>query len=210
MKIGVIQASSQIQRNETLYECTKKVVESKGYEVINFGILDSDQESYSYIQIAFLISLLIESKTIDFVVTGCSSGQGMAIACNSFPSVLCGYLPTSSDAYLYGRINDGNVASLSLGLGFGWAGEISVQQILNALFEEPFGIGYPVKDAQRKKADTKLLKDINKITKPSIIEVLPKLDKAFVRSSLTLSSVYNYIQDNSKNIELIKLLDEYK
>lgn len=210
MKIGVIQASSQIQKNETLYECTKRAVESKDYEVINFGVFDTDQESYSYIQIAFLISLLIESKTIDFVVTGCSSGQGMSIACNSFPEVICGYLPTPSDAYLFGRINDGNVASLSLGLGFGWAGEVTMQYILNALFDEPFGIGYPAKDAERKRADTKLLKEINKITKPNMIETLMKLDKDFVRSTLTLTSVYNYIQDNSKNIELIKLLDEYK
>lgn len=210
MKIGIIQATSQIQRNEVLYECTKKAVKSKNYEVINFGVTEKDLESYSYVQIAFLISLLIESKAVDFVVTGCSSGQGMAIACNSFPGIICGYLPTPSDAYLFGRINDGNVASLSLGLGFGWAGEISMQQVLNALFEEPFGIGYPVGDAERKRVDTKLLKDINKITKPSMLEILGKLDKNFVSSTLTLTSVYDFIQGNAKNKELIKLLDEYK
>ena len=30
-----------------------------------------------------MISLLIESGAVDFVVTGCSSGQGMMLACNS-------------------------------------------------------------------------------------------------------------------------------
>ena len=41
MKIGVIQASSQIEKNNMLYECTK------GYgEVINFGCFENE-ENYS-------------------------------------------------------------------------------------------------------------------------------------------------------------------
>lgn len=45
----------------------------------------------SYIETALCISLLLESKCADFIVTGCSSGQGMTLACNSLPGVLCGY-----------------------------------------------------------------------------------------------------------------------
>ena len=149
MKIGVIQASSQKEKNRLLYECTKKAVQGKGHEVINFGVQAGDGAEYSYVQAALLICLLLESKAVDFVVTGCSSGQGMMLACNSLPRVLCGYAPTPADAYLFGRINGGNALSVPLGLNFGWAGEINLQYTLNALFEEPFGMGYPPQPARR-------------------------------------------------------------
>ena len=85
MKIGVIQASSQIEKNTILYECTKDYG-----EVINFGCFE-DEENYSYVEIALEICLLISSQAVDFIVTGCSSGQGMMIACNSLPNLICGY-----------------------------------------------------------------------------------------------------------------------
>ena len=42
----------------------------------------------SYVEIALEICLLISSKAVDFIVTGCSSGQGMMIACNSLPHLI--------------------------------------------------------------------------------------------------------------------------
>lgn len=159
MKIGIIQGTSQIDKNSILYECTKEYG-----EVTNFGCFENE-DNYSYVEIALEICLLISSKAVDFIVTGCSSGQGMMIACNSLPHLICGYLPTPQDAYLFGRINDGNVASLPLGLNYGWAGEINLKATLQQLFEEPFGIGYPLKDAKRKKRryqENKRIKSISK------------------------------------------------
>ena len=97
MKIGIIQGTSQIEKNSILYECTKEYG-----EVINFGCFENE-DNYSYVEIALEICLLISSKAVDFIVTGCSSGQGMMmIACNSLPHLICGYLPTPQDAYLFG------------------------------------------------------------------------------------------------------------
>ena len=56
--------------------------------------------------------------------------------------------------FLFGRINAGNAVSLPLGLGFGWAGELNLRYTLKALFEGPFGTGYPVEHAERKRRDT--------------------------------------------------------
>ena len=98
MKIGVIQASSQKDKNSLLYNSLMKVVKNKGYEVINFGVFQDETDMYSYVETAMLISILIESKSVDFVVTGCSSGQGMMLACNSLPSLICGYIENPSDA----------------------------------------------------------------------------------------------------------------
>ena len=82
MKIGIIQGTSQIDKNSILYECTKEYG-----EVTNFGCFENE-DNYSYVEIALEICLLISSKAVDFIVTGCSSGQGMMIACNSLPHLI--------------------------------------------------------------------------------------------------------------------------
>lgn len=210
MKIGMIQASSQSDKNSILKNSVNMAVRGKEHEVINFGVFGEEKRTYSYVKIALCISLLIESKAVDFVVTGCSSGQGMMLACNSLPGILCGYIENPSDAYLFGRINDGNVVSYPLGLNFGWAGEINLQSTMNALFEEPFGIGYPVEDADRKKEDTKLIKHINSLSKKSLIDVLPELDKEFVRAALSYDCVYSYIMEHGKDINLKRMMESMR
>ena len=105
MKIGVIQASSVSNKNELLYKTVKQY--AKKHEVINFGCFDNE-DNYSYIDISIEIGLLLATKSIDFIVTGCSSGQGMMLACNNMPGVICGYAPTPMDAYLFAQINNGN------------------------------------------------------------------------------------------------------
>lgn len=209
MKIGILQASSQKKINPLLYTCTQKAIQETGCELHNFGILETEPEECTYVQTAFLACLLLESGSVDFIVTGCSSGQGMMLACNSFPGVICGYAPTPQDAYLFGRINAGNAVSLPLGLNFGWSGELNLQYTLNALFESPFGIGYPPQDAQRKQKDTNLLKTINRTAKLSLSELLPQLDPDFIKSCLARENVYTYILEHGKVPSLAKLLSQY-
>jgi len=110
MKIGIIQASSQSDKNELICDSVHKYAGDS--EIVNFGCFRDDIEKYSYIEISILIGMLLESGSVDFVVTGCSSGQGMMLACNNMPGVLCGYIPTPDDAYLFAQINNGNAVSL--------------------------------------------------------------------------------------------------
>lgn len=205
MKIGIIQATSQIDKNEIIYQIVKEV--SQGNEVINFGCF-KDEENYSYVEIALEICLLISSQAVDFIVTGCSSGQGMMIACNSLPNLICGYCPTPQDAYLFGRINDGNVLSLPLGLNYGWAGEINLKATLYQMFHEPFGIGYPSSQAKRKIKDTALLKEINDITKKDMIAVLEQLDKKLIEKVLNKGDVINYILKYGKDERIKQWIKE--
>ena len=149
MKIGIIQASSQAGKNKLIFDTVKKY--AAGSEIINFGCTEDEPDRYSYIEISVLAGMLLSSGAVDFIVTGCSSGQGMMLACNSFPGVLCGYAPTPMDAYLFAQINNGNAVSLPLGLNFGWMGEINLQCTLDQLFAGPFGCGYPPEEKKRKK-----------------------------------------------------------
>ena len=139
-------------------------------------------------------------------MTECSSGQGMMLACNSLPDVICGYVENPQDAFLFGRINDGNAVSIPLGLNFGWAGEINLQCTLEKLFEDEFGIGYPPVDADRKKQDTLLLKDINALTKRNAIEVFEQLDKVLIQKVLKKTNVVEYILKFGKDKEILEFI----
>ena len=200
MKVGVIQASSQREKNEVLFQSVREAVRGR-HEVVNFGVFPGEEAVFSYVETAVMVSLLLSSRAVDFVVTGCSSGQGMMLACNSLPGVLCGFVPTPQDAFLFGRINGGNAASLPLGLGFGWLGELNLRYTLEKLFEGEFGSGYPPQDAERKRRDTLLLKELGAITKrgPECFSLYPDalMDKVQRREN-----VMAYIRQHGDEIGL--------
>ena len=141
-----------------------------------------ENEKYSYIEISILIGILLASRTVDFVVTGCSSGQGMMLACNSMPDVICGYAPTPNDAYLFAQINNGNAISLPLGENYTWSGTENLERTIEALFSEPFGQGYPKSEAERKVRDAEKLKEIRRIGQVQFEEFANVLDISLFES----------------------------
>ena len=203
MKIAVIQASSQSEKNELIYSTVKKYASDA--DVINFGCTE-DEDKYSYIEISVLVGLLLSSRAVDFVVTGCSSGQGMMLACNNMPGVLCGYIPTPQDAYLFAQINDGNAVSLPLGEGYTWAGADNLDKTIEKLFSEPFGQGYPKSEAKRKLEDTKLLKRIRRSSQIKMADLIKELDKPLLDKVLSKKDVIEYILENGKDEELSLLM----
>ena len=201
MRIGVIQASSQTSKNSVLFELTEKNAVKD--EVINFGCFEEETEEYSYVDIALEVGMLLASGTVDFIVTGCSSGQGMMLACNCMPGVLCGYTPAPQDAYLFGRINNGNAVSVPLGLNYGWAGELNLDYTLHALFSEAFGTGYPREEADRKRRDSELVKKLKSTSEVTFTQFLNKLDSSFLSKNLKRSTVTDYILENGRNNETV-------
>lgn len=208
MRIAVIQASSQAAKNELIYSAVKKY--AAGAEVINFGCFGNEDNKYSYIGISVLVGLLLSSKSVDLVVTGCSSGQGMMLACNNMPGVLCGYIPTPMDAYLFAQINDGNAVSLPLGEEYTWAGEENLDKTIAKLFSEPFGQGYPKSEAERKLADTRLLKSIRSSSQIKMTELLKTLEKPLLDKVLSKKDVVEYVLENGRDEELSLLIKSIK
>lgn len=90
-----------------------------------------------------------------------------------------------------------------MGLNWGWLGEINLQCTLNKLFDGPFGEGYPVDDAERKRHDTKLLKQMNQTVKKTWADIIDGVDKELLKKALSNRIVYDYIMFNS-DIEEIK------
>ncbi|RZI49607.1 RpiB/LacA/LacB family sugar-phosphate isomerase [Lactococcus kimchii] len=207
MKIAVIQASTQVARNQLLFDETRRATAHLPAEVVNFGVFENE-EKFSYVQIALCVGLLLNSGAVDFVVTGCSSGNGMNSAANALPNVISGYLPTPSDAYLFGRINQGNCASLPLGLNFGWAGELNLRFTLEKLFEEPLNTGYPKAAAERKRADATMLKSIKALAQTDMIAILEALPAAFVRPIFQKEALIAFILKEGTNEKLMEFLRE--
>ena len=194
MRIGVIQASSQAGKNDMIFRTVRQA--AAGSEVINFGCRPEEEERYSYVEISLLAGLLLASGAVDFIVTGCSSGQGMMLACNSFPGVLCGYAPTPKDAYLFAQINNGNAVSLPLGEEYTWAGQDNMEQTIRRLFSEPFGQGYPKGEASRKLRDTVLLKELRAKSQTDPAGFLDSLDGQLTERILSKRDVIRYILEN--------------
>ena len=125
MKIALVQENSQAAKNELIYTTLKKVVEPMGHEVYNYGMHSAeDPHSRTYVQNGI-------------VITGCGTGQGAMLACNSFPKVLCGHIATPLDAYLFSQVNDGNCAAIPFAQNFGWGGELNLQYTFEKLFCAP-------------------------------------------------------------------------
>lgn len=207
MTIGVIQASSQRDKNALLY---RLAAAAGGGEVVNFGCFPEEREEYSYVDIALEISLLLSAGAVDFVVTGCSSGQGMMLACNSLPGVLCGYVQNPQDAFLFGQINGGNAVSLPLGLNYGWAGELNMQYTLEKLFSGPFGTGYPPADGARKQRDAERVKSLWRRTRRPALEVWRTLDQETVRRALSRKTVVERLLEYGTDAELTAWVRDHR
>ena len=191
MKIGIIQASSQREKNAVMEACVREAA-PREHQVINFGVFGGADVEMSYVQAAICISLLLESRSVDFIVTGCSSGQGMMLACNSLPGVLCGYVEHVTDAFLFGRINGGNA------------------ETMRALFDGPVGCGYPPGDAQRKRRDAGQVKDMNGVCKRPLADVLPLLDEGNLQAALDYEPVYEYVMRHGRDKGLLELMERLK
>lgn len=92
MKIALIMENSQAQKNASVENALKKAVLPYGYEVVNYGMFNEKDDPLTYVQNGILAAILLNSKTADYVVTGCGTGEGAMLACNAFPGVLCGHI----------------------------------------------------------------------------------------------------------------------
>lgn len=201
MTIGVIQASSQAQKNSLLFNTVKRYAPDS--VVVNFGCKENEEEKYSYIEISLLTGLLLASGSVDFIVTGCSSGQGMMLACNNMPGVLCGYAPSPMDAYLFAQINNGNAISVPLGEDYTYTGIDNLERTIEKLFSEPFGQGYPKGQEERKLKDTSLLKNIREKSQVRTIELMQSLDTVIVDKIKKKRDVIEFVINNGKNEEIV-------
>lgn len=196
MKIAVLNEFSQAPKNSIIVNELKKVAELMGHQVYNTAMEKplSDQdvpEAYTeenprltYLHLGIQAALLLNSGAVDFIITGCGTGQGALMSLNMYPGVVCGYCIEPTDAYLFLQINNGNALSIPFAKGFGWGAELNLNNIFARAFGSPKGMGYPDgrKEAQNRNAN--LLFDVKRQVAKPLLEALKAIDPQMVKECM--------------------------
>jgi Ribose 5-phosphate isomerase RpiB len=203
MKIAVISENSQAAKNIIVVDTLKKVAESKGHEVFNYGMYASeDAVQLTYVQNGILAAILLNSGAADFVVTGCGTGMGAMLACNSFPGVNCGLVVDPSDAFMFTQINDGNAISLPFAKGFGWGAELNLQYIFEKLLEMEGGQGYPKERAVPMANNRRILNEVKKVAFNDFVTILKNIDQDLLKGAISGEKFQEYFTSNCKCDEI--------
>lgn len=182
MRIAVINETSAADRNADIL----KALVGRGHEVLNLGnTRSSEQPGLLYTHTGLMSALLLHLRAVDYVVGGCGTGLGYLNAVMQYPGVVCGHLLTPLDAWLFARINNGNCVSLALNQGYGWAGEVNLSLMFDALFTPEAGSGYPPGRAEPQRQARAILGRISEAAHRPWAEILDALPEEIVRPALT-------------------------
>lgn len=185
MKIALIIENSQAAKSSIVHDALKSVAEPLGHQVHHYGMYTAeDKASLTYVMNGLLAGILLNSKAADFVVTGCGTGMGSMLACNSMPGVFCGLIADPTDAFLFGQINDGNAIAMPYAKGFGWAAELNLQDCYRKLFDGERGLGYPKERAQIMAKNRGILKELKAASCKDMLTVLKSVDQELLKSAV--------------------------
>lgn len=207
MKIALINENSQAAKNSIIYQELLTTATNANHMVHNYGMYSSeDQHQLTYVKIGLLAGILLNTKAVDFVVTGCGTGQGAMLACNSFPNVLCGHICNPLDAYLFGQVNNGNAIAMPFAQGFGWGSELNLRYTFEKLFSESFGGGYPRERAIPEQTNKLILDEVKKVTHQPILEILKNIDQTFLKETIDYPEFKELFFANCQNEEVASYL----
>lgn len=185
MKIALIIENSQAAKSSIVHDALKSVAEPLGHQVHHYGMYAAeDKASLTYVMNGLLAGILINAKAADFVVTGCGTGMGSMLACNSMPGVFCGLIADPTDAFLFGQINDGNAIAMPYAKGFGWAAELNLQDCYRKLFEYERGAGYPKERAAIMAKNRGILKELKSASCKDMLTVLKSVDQDLLKAAV--------------------------
>ncbi len=184
MRIALINENSQKKKNEFIFRVLEKVAAKYHHVVFNYGVEEGKKADIDYVGAGVLAGILLNSKVVDFVITGCASGQGVLITSNAMPNVYCGLITDEVDAKLFARINAGNAISIPFGKYFGVGAEFQLESIFNSLFETEFASGYPTERKNVQDEQRECLKKIKGYAQNTMEEILEEIDKDFLKNMI--------------------------
>jgi ribose 5-phosphate isomerase RpiB len=207
MKIALIIENSQAAKSEMIHTALRNVAEPLGHEVHHYGMYgEDDPNSLTYVMNGLLTGILLNSGAADFVVTGCGTGMGSMLACNSMPGVFCGLVIDPTDAFLFSQINNGNAISMPYAKGFGWAAELNLEDCYRKLFEQEGGLGYPKERAEIMAKNRGILADLKGASCKDMLTVLKSVDQAFLKSAVSGAQFGTLFFENASDSEIIDYL----
>ncbi|MDO6422188.1 RpiB/LacA/LacB family sugar-phosphate isomerase [Saccharophagus degradans] len=201
MKIALMNEFSQAGKNPAVLNELQAVAAEQGHEVFNVGMDGDNDHHLTYIHLGVMASLLLNSKAVDFVVSGCGTGQGALMSLNAYPGVFCGYCIDPADAYLFAQINNGNALALPFAKGFGWGAELNVRYIFEKAFTGVKGQGYPPERKESQVRNAGILSQVKVATGKDYLEGLKALDQELVKTAVTgprfQACFFEYAQDQA-------------
>ena len=200
MKIALIIENSQAAKSSIVHTALTNVVEPLGHEVHHYGMYSADDSaSLTYVMNGLLAGTILNAGAADFVVTGCGTGMGSMLACNSMPGVFCGLVIDPTDAFLFGQINDGNAMSMPYAKGFGWAAELNLEDCYRKLFEVERGVGYPKERAAIMAKNRGILKELKSAAMHDMLTVLKSVDQDLLKQTIAGDNFSELFFANAKD-----------
>ncbi|WED29771.1 RpiB/LacA/LacB family sugar-phosphate isomerase [Vibrio sp. DW001] len=210
MKIALMMENSQAAKNSIVYGELESVVKEEGHRTYNVGMCDENDHALTYVHLGIMASVLINSKSVDFVVTGCGTGQGALMSLNIHPGVVCGYCLEPSDAFLFNQINNGNALSLAFAKGFGWGAELNIRYIFEKAFTTgECGQGYPIERAEPQKKNAVILSEVKQaVVKADYIDTLRCIAPDLLKTAVSGERFQQCFFDNCQIPELEQYIRE--
>ncbi|MCU4675921.1 RpiB/LacA/LacB family sugar-phosphate isomerase [Catenovulum sp. 2E275] len=203
MKIALMNEFSQAGKNAIIAEQLNLVAAEQGHSVFNVGMKNDDDHRLTYIHLGIIAGLLLNSGAVDFVVTGCGTGQGALMSLNAHPGVTCGYCIEPSDAYLFAQINNGNALALPFAKGFGWGAELNIKYIFEKAFTGVKGQGYPPERKASQVENAGILSDVKSAIAKNYLDALNSIDAALIKQAIGGADFQNCFFEHAKNEAII-------
>jgi len=202
MKIALLNEWSQADKNPVIYQALKNSTREKSHDVYNLGMKGADDHRLTYIHLGIMASLLLNTRAVDFIITGCGTGQGALMSLNAYPGVICGYCIEPTDAYLFSQINNGNALSLPFAKGFGWGAELNLTTIFEKAFDGERGQGYPKENKESQNTNAAILSDIKLKTGKNYVDALGCLDKDLVSHAIAGKDFQSFFTQHAAEGEI--------
>ncbi|GKX53819.1 RpiB/LacA/LacB family sugar-phosphate isomerase [Budvicia aquatica] len=204
MNIALMMENSQAAKNALVLEQLQAVAAGNNDAVFNVGMSDEQDHHLTYIHLGIMASILLNAKAVDFVVTGCGTGQGALMSLNIHPGVVCGYCIDPADAFLFAQINNGNALSLPFAKGFGWGAELNVRYIFEKAFTGRKGEGYPVERKEPQVRNAGILNQVKSaVIKDNYLDTLKAIDPELVKTAVGGQRFQQCLFEQGKNQEII-------
>jgi ribose 5-phosphate isomerase RpiB len=195
MRVAVVNETSAVDKHPFIMSA----LEGRGLDVVNAGMAEKGEEpELQYTHTGLISALLLAAGRVDMVIGGCGTGQGYLNSVLQYPGVACGHVLTSLDAFLFARINAGNVISLALNQGWGWAGDENLRLVFDQLFTDARGQGFPAHRQEPQRASRERLQGISALVHRPMAEivavlpdevVLPALNHPAAAAALDIDSI---------------------
>ncbi len=204
MKVALMMENSQAAKNPIILKELTSVASVHGHDVFNVGMESENDHHLTYVHLGIMSGILLNANAVDFVISGCGTGQGAMMSLNAHPGVFCGYCIDPSDAFLFNQVNNGNALALPFAKGFGWGAELNARYIFEKALTGERGAGYPVERKEPQVRNAGILAELKSALAPeSYVDSLKKIDQQLVTVAVSGERFQQCLFDHGQDDEII-------